>query len=501
MAYIKKSKRNGKVYLSEVESIRENGKVRTKHLRYLGREADGETILASSISNVEVDQVKVYGPLLVLNHLAQELGLSSLLGKYGDEILSMVFAHCLDYESVNKMPNWFNRTDLNVLLDLDGLTEDRLLKALDSLESQDATQLQKDIFEVVSKKYNLNKKGIVYDVTNTYLYGSKCSLAKLGKDKEGVKGRPLIQIGLGVTQNEGVPVFHKTFPGNIHDSRTLQDLITTFQEFGIKDGLMVFDKGVNSNKNQRDIKGLKWGTLCGLPIDKTLKPILRALILDNKFLDLKNRVTLKNTTFYVQTISHTVAGIEGTLAFCLNEKQKRDLKESRYDEITHAQQLIESGKEIKSELLKFFSANGNILYNKLSEVEEFEGFSAIFTTKALSKDKIIKTYFDKDIIEKAFRSLKGVVNLRPIRHWLYNRVTAHVFICYLSFLLLSLLRIKLNKLNISPTSALNELSSLYKVYLKDKKKGFQFHRTVAINKKQEAIIRAVDKKLLKFCRG
>jgi len=497
MSYIKKSKRNGKIYLSEVETSRVNGKVVTKHLRYVGKEADGKTILSSSISNLEVEQVKVFGPLMVLNHIAKELDLSTLLGRYGDEILSMVFAHCLDYESVNKMPDWFSRTDLSMMLNLNGVTEDRLLKALDSLERQDSTQLQKSLFEKVSEKYNINKKGVIYDVTNTYLYGSKCPLGKMGKDKDGVKGRPLIQIGLGLTQDEGVPVFHKTFPGNIHDSRTLQDLITTFHEFGIKDGLMVFDKGINSNKNQRDLKGIKWGVLCGLPIDKVLKPKLRELIAKNKFLDFKNRVKLKNATFYVQTIKHSVAGIEGTLAFCFNEKQKRDLKESRYDEICNAQLLIAQKKEIKQDLRQFFGSSGEVLYGKISEREEFDGYSAIFSTKKLTKENIVKTYFDKDLVEKAFRSLKGVVNLRPIRHWLYNRVTAHVFICYLSFLILTLLKIKIAKLNMTPTHALNELDSLYKVYIKDKKKGFRLHRVVAMNKKQEAILRAIDKKLLK----
>ncbi len=52
----------------------------------------------------------------------------------------------------------------------------------------------------------------VYDVTNTYFYGKKCPLAKCGKDKEGVKGRPLIQIGLGVTKQKGVPVVHSKLP-------------------------------------------------------------------------------------------------------------------------------------------------------------------------------------------------------------------------------------------------------------------------------------------------
>ena len=257
MSYIKRSKRKGKVYLSEVETKRVNGKVVTRHIRYLGKEADGKTVLSSSLSNVEIEQVKIYGPLLVLNHIAQEINLPTLLGQYGNEILSMVYAHCLNYESVNQMPSWYERTDLNMLLDLNGLTEERLLNALDSLEAQDAVELQKAIFESVLSHYDLKPKGIIYDVTNTYLYGKKCPFGRLGKDKEGVKGRPLIQIGLGVTQEEGVPVFHKTFHGNIHDSRTLQDLLTPFRAFGLRGGLMIFDRGISSKKNQRDINELQ----------------------------------------------------------------------------------------------------------------------------------------------------------------------------------------------------------------------------------------------------
>jgi hypothetical protein len=192
MSFIRRIKRNGRIYLAEAESKRINGKIVQRHIRYIGREVDGRTILSTSISDVEVDQVKLYGPLLVLHELAQEIGLADHLGAFGREILSLVYAHCLDYESVNQMPTWFERTDLNMLLNLEGLTEERLLKALDSLAAQDPDLLQKAIFESVKKIYKVRDSGIIYDVTNTYLYGKKCSLGKEGKDKEGVRGRPLI---------------------------------------------------------------------------------------------------------------------------------------------------------------------------------------------------------------------------------------------------------------------------------------------------------------------
>ncbi len=115
---------------------------------------------------------------------------------------------------------------------------------------------------------------------------------------------------------------------------------------------------------------------------------------------------------------------------------------------------------------------------------------------------IINIYFhDKDIVEKAFHSMKGIIKVRPIRHWLYDRVTAHIFICYLSYLLLSLLRLSIKKLDMSPMVALQELGSLYKVYMRDNNKGFKISRTVALTKVQEKILKAIDKKLLTDCSG
>ena len=147
MSFIRRIKRQGRVYLAEVENKWIKGKCVQRHLRYVGRQADGKTLVAASLSEVEVEQVKLYGPLLVLNHLAKEIQLAEQLGSYSQEILSLVYAHCLDYRSLNHMPSWFERTDLNLLLNLEGLTERRLVGALDSLEALEAEAWQRRLFE------------------------------------------------------------------------------------------------------------------------------------------------------------------------------------------------------------------------------------------------------------------------------------------------------------------------------------------------------------------
>lgn len=501
MSFIRRHRVGARIYLEEVESKRVNGKVTQRHIRYIGKEADGRTILSASISDVEVEQVKLYGPLLVLHELATEIGLPDLLGAYSSELLSLVYAHCLDYKSVNQMPAWFERTDLAMLLELEGLTEARLLKALDALEAQDPEALQRDIFESVRKTYRLKNSGVIYDVTNTYLYGKKCPLGKLGKDKEGVKGRPLIQIGLGVTLEEGIPLFHKVFDGNVHDSKTLQDLITSFGPYRIRSGLVIYDRGITSARNLSDVKALKWDTLCGVAFHDALKALWRPLLKGKKRLTrLENRVRLNETIFYVTPRSYAIDGVRGALLLCFNEQQRHDLKESRYDELTHAQALLKAHKVVKPGLEKFFDKKGEILKAPLTQAEEFDGYSQIFSTRRLPPEQMVRLYFDKDLVEKAFHSLKGIATLRPIRHWLYNRVIAHVFICYLAYLLLSLLKYRLKAIHVSPQMALRELDTMYKVYLRDPKKGFRISRVVTLTKKQETILKAINKKLLK-CSG
>ena len=48
MSFIRKIKKNGKIYLAEVENKRINGKTVQKHIRYVGKQVDGETIISIS---------------------------------------------------------------------------------------------------------------------------------------------------------------------------------------------------------------------------------------------------------------------------------------------------------------------------------------------------------------------------------------------------------------------------------------------------------------------
>jgi transposase len=333
-------------------------------------------------------------------------------------------------------------------------------------------------------------------VTNTYLYGRHCPLGKPGKDKEEVKGRPLIQIGLGVTQAEGLPLFHKVFDGNVHDARTLHDLITLFGSYRLGPGLFIYDRGIVSGRNIKDIKRLHWDTLCGVPLNPALKKFWRPWANAQQLMQLPHRHRVGHTVFYTCLRPYQLDEVRGRLALCFNERLQRDLRESRRDEIAYAQKLLEQDKSIKPGLERFFDDRGRLRSRELAAAEEFDGYSCIFCTRRLPEDQMLSLYFNKDIVEKAFHSLKGITQLRPVRHWLAERVHAHVFLCYLAYFLLSLLQYRLRNTDFTAESALLELATMYKVYLRDSKHLFKLSRVVALTKRQETILKTIDPKLL-----
>lgn len=497
MSFIRRIKNGKYTYLAEVENRWVDGKVVQKHIRYVGKELNGERILSGSIANTDVTGVKIWAPLIVLDTLAKQINLSELLGNYGDYLLSMVYAHCLDPKSVNKMEDWFVRTDLHNILKISDVSEEKLYNSLDSIDERNFSVIQKKIFRSVLDVYNLQPRGYFFDVTNVYFYGMECLIAKRGHNKGG-SYNPQVQIGLAVTKEEGIPIFHKTFQGNIFDARTLQDFLVEFHDLNIRDVTLVWDRGVTSEINILDAKKAGFEVICGLAMKQDVQKFVDKILHEKEeFMQLKNRVRLKNTILYCTQQKYNYGNVRGQLVLCFNEEKARINKEKRIDQINKAKVLLQQKKQISEGIKEFFREDCTINERAIREAQKYDGYSVIFSTKNLSLNEIVKPYFEKDKVEKAFRSMKSILGLKPIRHWLEERVKAHIFICYLSYLLISLLETKLSKTDITAISALDKLSTAYKVCLINKKTKNEFEKIVTLSKEQERIMKAVDKNILK----
>lgn len=494
MTFIRKIKRGKFTYLAEVENKWIDGKVIQKHIRYVGKELNGEKILSGSIANAEVTKVTIWAPLLILNTIAKQINLSETLGDYGEYLLSLAYAHCLDPKSINKMEDWYKRTDLHKMLEIKEVSEKKLYYALDSINDKNSELIQRKIFRSVQEIYKIIPKSYFFDVTNVYFHGTECSIAKKGKNKEG-KYLPQVQIGLAVTENE-IPIFHKTFEGNIFDSKILKDVMVSLHELNIEDAYIVWDRGITSEINIIDAKKAGFDVICGLAIKQKIKEKVEDIIKNKKLIQLKNRVRLKNTILYCIKQKYSYGKIRGNLVICFNEETARLNREKRIDNINKAIGLIKENKPYSEDIKKYLIGD-KINEKELLESQKYDGCSVLFSTKDLDIERIVKPYFEKDKVEKAFRSLKSILGLKPIKHWLEERVKSHIFICYLSYLLISLLEYKLKETDVNALSAIDKLSTAYKVYLKDSKTNNEFEKIVTLTKEQEVIMKAVDKHILK----
>ncbi len=73
---------------------------------------------------------------------------------------------------------------------------------------------------------------------------------------------------------------------------------------------------------------------------------------------------------------------------------------------------------------------------RLEQEEKRDGVFVLLTTREeLTASRVVDTYENLKEVEMLFDDLKHFVDIQPIRHWLCNRVRAHVFLCILALLL------------------------------------------------------------------
>lgn len=498
MSFIRKIKRNGKIYLAEVESYRSGGKVRQRYIGYKGIEKqENDSKFEFHIRDIHVQDVKVYGPVIVLESIARDLGLFEILGADADKILTLAFAHCLGYKSARETEDWFKKTDLAAVFGVQKISIDQIYSAVERLSKVEIEPIEKSIFENLKSIFGDDEAGVIYDGTNTHLSGSCSSLANYGKDKEGVKGRKLIQIGLGVTRTLGLPIFHQVYSGNIHDTKMFNEAILKFRTLGLKSGLAVFDRGITSSECVSKLQNLGWKCLAGLSKHRGIQSQISKMDF-SKLQTYRNLYIQGETTFYAQSVPFCLGPCKGKLIILQNPIKKQKVTIDRLRVINAASEALKlENKKPPEELTKYFNKDGSVNTHAIKRDENEDGFSFLFTNAKLSVQTAISQYFEKDLIEQCFRLSKSTLNLRPIRFILDNRIRTHVFICYIALSLLTTVRIRLKKANIykDPGLILHNLESIFKIYLIGKNPASKlitsFTRVNTMTKQQKLIIKVI----------
>ena len=250
MTFIRKIKVGKKVYLAEVKSYRENGKIKQKFIRYLGREVNGKAVKRVLTSDIQAISVKQSLDVLAIDKIAEELKLKEISYK---PALSLAYSQLLEKMSITKIEDWMKYTEIPDVLGIKIPNVKELYESLADINEEDFEKINEKMFAVFESYENIKESAII-DVTDTYFSGTSFNI-KRRKGKDGQISK-LIQIGLAVSFKNGFPIFHKKYHGNLSGMDIFKDMALELKNKGISS--IIMDRGMLSEDNIKIALGLKF---------------------------------------------------------------------------------------------------------------------------------------------------------------------------------------------------------------------------------------------------
>ena len=274
MTYIVKKVRNGNPYYYEYESYREDGKVKHRMIRYLGKTKD----LARPRES-ETHSIRSWGDVQALFSIAGELQFSNIINRYiqkggGVEPSKLMFIlaanRLLDPCSKRKVKNWYARTALEDILGVgqDQLSCQNLCSFLDYLKPNKIEKIENAFAKVLQERYGTSMDYIIYDITSTYTFGSIDGLSERGFSRDHRGDLEQINIGLAVTEKEHFPIMHQVFEGNVPDIVTLPGTANKLDKCKCIEGVpkitLIHDRGFLSKDNIEILDSMeRFDFICG----------------------------------------------------------------------------------------------------------------------------------------------------------------------------------------------------------------------------------------------
>jgi transposase len=161
----------------------------------------------------------------------------------------------------------------------------------------------------------------------------------------------------------------------------------------------------------------------------------------------------------------------------LREELLRELEET-LEEIEHDLPRL-TPTEIRKKYkhaLKFIDLKRKELKGKIIEKEKkvLGRWVVVTNLSDRSAKEIMEDYKSLQEIERDFRVLKQVLNLRPVSHWKDQRVVSHIFICVLTLLLKHIMEEELGK------DRLEEIMKIFSYDITTRKETFRWAEEVPI---------------------
>ena len=459
---------------------------------------------------VRVENLRQFGGPWLALHLIRTLQLDRFLKQVIPEgrehvpwdvsSLILIIARLLEPSSeLFIAEQWYPKTALPDLL---GVTEERvddnrLYRALDQLlPHKEALEvhLKNRLGELFQLEYDL----LLYDVTSTYFEGSAdFPLAQRGYSRDQRSDCKQVCIGLVVSRC-GMPLGYEVFAGNTADVTTVEHVVETMERrYGKSDRIWVMDRGMVSEDNIAFLREGGRRYIVGTP--KSMLKKFEQEILKEDWHSIRDGLEVKIVPWPKSDDDASADNSDSALErFILCRSRDRSKKEEgitqRFEKkievaLTRMKARCEKQKrdpmKVEREIGKMLGHNtraeklfkvdvtrteedaARIEWSKVEATRDWATLSAgcyLLRTNVAdwSDEELWKAYIQLTEAEAAFRIHKSDLSIRPIWHTKEERVLAHIFVCFLAYVLWKTLAQLCDKagLGSEPRRVLAELSDI-----------------------------------------
>ena len=398
------------------------------------------------------------------------------------------------------------------------VTDDALYRSMDFL-LEIAPALEKAVFHQVANLLNLEVDLLFFDTTSTYFCRDEADDAvgrdargevltdddeptalttgfrTYGKSKDHRDDLPQIVVGLAVTR-EGIPVRVWSWPGNTSDSALIRQVKADLREWTLSRVIWVADRGFTSAENRRFLRRGDDHYIMGEKLRSASKEAQAALSRAGRYKEVAGNLKVKE----VKTSE------EERFIICSNPEAAERDAQVRARLVSHLTELIKGSDRLpamkraelkgvistKPGLARFLRTTaGGLLRIDAEAIAADEKLDGKYLLRSsdpmLSPEDIALGYKQLSEVERGWRDLKHVLDLRPVYHRKEERIRAHVLLCWLALLLA---RVAETKTGDTWPNVRRELERLH-VGTFEGSAGF-FRKRTALTAAQKAILRKLE---------
>ena len=265
-----------------------------------------------------------------------------------------------------------------------------------------------------------------------------------GKSKDSRDDLPQVVVGMAVTR-DGIPVRVWSWPGSTTDTDLIRQVRDDIREWTLSRVIWVADRGFTSQKNRRALMRGGGGYIIGEKLRSGSAEVKAALSRQGRYATVKDNMQVKEVSI----------GADDRFVLCYNPAQaERDaivrtkliaqLEEviTDTDKLTAAERArIEGALSGKPGLKRFMRTTpGGLLRVDKQKIKTETNLDGKYLLRCsdpgLSAEDIALGYKQLLEVERGWRDMKQILDLRPVYHRREDRIRAHVLLCWLALLLI-----------------------------------------------------------------